>query len=76
MRFQAAVNDPSLHPGTSGFKCLKLINCLITINIIVFKKSKRVGSMVGRCDYDKNGPMFKLQTVNVTIIIALTLNKQ
>ena len=35
LRFQDAVNDPSLHPGTSGFKSLKL-NCLITINIVSF----------------------------------------
>ena len=33
LRFQGAANDPSLHPGTSGFKSLKLINCLIAINI-------------------------------------------
>ena len=42
-RFQGTSDGSSLHHKPSGSKSLKLINCLITINIVVFKKRKRVG---------------------------------
>ena len=69
-RFQGTSDGSSLHHKPSELKSLKLINCLITIIIIVFKKSKRVGSMVDRRDDDKNG-LNKLQTVTITIDLTL-----
>ena len=75
LRFQGAANDPSLHPGTSGFKSLKLINFLIAINIVSFLRRIEVGSLSDRAEITK--PIlfivvqkFKLQTVMVFLIIA------